>query len=340
MKFLEDLSPPQRFKRADHARFAFLCSSVIFFTSSALKETIDRSLLLVIVSRDRSREYTRVKETDQPSFITTLPNTTSTRFCVYRSSLNERRRMAPSNNQFLEKIKGDVSLERERGGKKGGGFEGIPWLEDEEWDGRVLCCSESVCKKLTAFGFLMLVMGLIFGLYVYEPKKEDPNFVAYTGSGFYTPIASISSRMAIEGYSTDSFKAAQRSAFTLSMAEYLNIPSNGTKVTLVEDKVWKKRRSLKGYYGFVDVGYVAYARDMEHADELKTKIEALVYSVEGDANKAFVELLKKNSVTPITVQGIYTESEIKAPPPPSPPPPLPGSVPSPPPTPNDGGSPA
>jgi hypothetical protein len=248
--------------------------------------------------------------------------------------------MAPSNNQFLEKIKGDVSLERERGGKKGGGFEGIPWLEDEEWDGRVLCCSESVCKKLTAFGFLMLVMGLIFGLYVYEPKKEDPNFVAYTGSGFYTPIASISSRMAIEGYSTDSFKAAQRSAFTLSMAEYLNIPSNGTKVTLVEDKVWKKRRSLKGYYGFVDVGYVAYARDMEHAGELKTKIEALVYSVEGDANKAFVELLKKNSVTPITVQGIYTESEIKAPPPPSPPPPFPGSVPSPPPTPNDEGSPA
>jgi len=259
---------------------------------------------------------------------------------VYRSKVLKERRMAPSNNQFLEKIKGDVSLERERGGKKGGGFEGIPWLEDEEWDGRVLCCSESVCKKLTAFGFLMLVMGLIFGLYVYEPKKEDPNFVAYTGSGFYTPIASISSRMAIEGYSTDSFKAAQRSAFTLSMAEYLNIPSNGTKVTLVEDKVWKKRRSLKGYYGFVDVGYVAYARDVEHAGELKTKIEALVYSVEGDANKAFVELLKKNSVTPITVQGIYTESEIKAPPPPSPPPPLPGSVPSPPPTPNDEGSPA
>ena len=54
-------------------------------------------------------------------------------------------------------------------------------------------------------------------------------------------------------------------------------------MTLVEDKVWK-RRSLKGYYGFVDVGYVAYARDMEHATELKTKIEALVCPVEGDAN--------------------------------------------------------
>ena len=188
--------------------------------------------------------------------------------------------MAPSNNEFLEKIKGDVSLHRERGGKTGGGFEGIPWLEDEEWDGRVLCCSESTCKKLTAFGAVMLVMGLIFGLYVYEPEKDDPNFVAYTGSGFYTPIASISSRMAVEGYQTDSFKAAERNAFTLSMAEYLNVPSNGTKVTLVEDKVWK-RRSLKGYYGFVDVGYVAYARDMEHATELKTKIEALVYSVEG-----------------------------------------------------------
>ena len=75
--------------------------------------------------------------------------------------------MAPSNNKYLEKIKGDVSLHRERGGQKGGGFEGIPWLENEEWDGRVLCCSESVCKKLTAFGFLMLVLGLIFGLYVY-----------------------------------------------------------------------------------------------------------------------------------------------------------------------------
>ena len=306
-----------------------------------LKETIDRSLLLVTVRRERARENIRVKETDQRETSSYYSSTQLRARIVYRSRvLKERRRMAPSNNQFLEKIKGDVSLERERGGKKGGGFEGIPWLEDEEWDGRVLCCSESVCKKLTAFGFLMLVMGLIFGLYVYEPEKEDPNFVAYTGSGFYTPIASISSRMAIEGYSTDSFKAAQRSAFTLSMAEYLNIPSNGTKVTLVEDKVWKKRRSLKGYYGFVDVGYVAYARDVEHAGELKTKIEALVYSVEGDANKAFVELLKKNSVTPITVQGIYTESEIKAPPPPSPPPPLPGSVPSPPPTPNDGGSPA
>ena len=247
--------------------------------------------------------------------------------------------MAPSNNEFLEKIKGDVSLHRERGGKTGGGFEGIPWLEDEEWDGRVLCCSESTCKKLTAFGAVMLVMGLIFGLYVYEPEKEDPNFVAYTGSGFYTPIASISSRMAVEGYQTDSFKAAERNAFTLSMAEYLNVPSNGTKVTLVEDKVWK-RRSLKGYYGFVDVGYVAYARDMEHATELKTKIEALVYSVEGVANLAFVELLKKNSVNAITVQGVYRESEIKAPPPPSPPPPGPGTVPSPPPAPNDEGSPA
>ena len=41
--------------------------------------------------------------------------------------------MAPSNNKYLEKIKGDVSLHRERGAQKGGGFEGIPWLEDEEW---------------------------------------------------------------------------------------------------------------------------------------------------------------------------------------------------------------
>ena len=248
--------------------------------------------------------------------------------------------MAPSNNKYLEKIKGDVSLHRERGAQKGGGFEGIPWLEDEEWDGRVLCCSESVCKKLTAFGFLMLVLGLIFGLYVYEPEKESADFVAYTGSGFYTPIASVTSRMAVEGYNTDSFKAGQRNAFTLSMAEYLNVPSNATKVILVEDKLWKKRRSLKAYYGFVDVGYVAYARDMEHADELKTKIEALVYSVEGDANLAFVQLMKKNGVNAVTVQGVYTESLIKAPPPPSPPPPGPGTVPGPPPTPNDEGSPA
>jgi hypothetical protein len=257
-----------------------------------------------------------------------------------RSSSFIREKMAPSNNKYLEKIKGDVSLHRERGGQKGGGFEGIPWLEDEEWDGRVLCCSESVCKKLTAFGFLMLVLGLIFGLYVYEPEKESADFIAYTGSGFYTPIASVTSRMAVEGYNTDSFKAGQRNAFTLSMAEYLNVPSNATKVILVEDKLWKKRRSLKAYYGFVDVGYVAYARDMEHADELKTKIEALVYSVEGDANLAFVQLLKKNGVNAVTVQGVYTESLIKAPPPPSPPPPGPGTVPGPPPTPNDEGSPA
>ena len=79
---------------------------------------------------------------------------------------------------------------------------------------------------------------------------------------------------------------------------------------------------------------------MEHATELKTKIEALVYSVEGDANLAFVELLKKNSVNAITVQGVYRESEIKAPPPPSPPPPGPGTVSSPPPAPDDEGTPA
>ena len=70
-------------------------------------------------------------------------------------------------------------------------------------------------------------------------------------------------------------------------------------------QIVKKRRSLKAYYGFVDVGYVAYARDMEHADELKTKIEALVYSVEGDANLAFVQLMKKNGVNVITVQGVH-----------------------------------
>jgi hypothetical protein len=250
--------------------------------------------------------------------------------------------MAPSNNeQFLGKMKGDKSMKREAGGGKGGGFEGIPWLEDEEWDGNVLCCSESTCKKLSAFGFLMLVMGLIFGLYVYEPNQNtnDENFVAYVGSGFYQPVASITSRLAIEGYTTDNFKAEQRNAFQLSMAEYLDIPSNGTRVTLVEDKLWKKRRTLKATYGFVDIGYVVYARSMEHAETMKTEIEKLVYSVEGESNKAFVALLEKNSIAAVTVQGIFTESAIKAPPPPSPPPPVPGSVASPPPLPNDSGSP-
>ena len=49
---------------------------------------------------------------------------------------------------------------------------------------------------------------------------------------------------------------------------------------------------------------MAYARDMEHADELKTKIEALVYSVEGDANLAFVQLMKKLSQRD-NRQGVY-----------------------------------
>ena len=90
--------------------------------------------------------------------------------------------MAPSNNKYLEKIKGDVSLHRERGGQKGGGFEGIPWLEDEEWDGRVLCCSESVCKKLNKASFLLLVLGLT--VTCNEPEKESADFIAYTGVDF------------------------------------------------------------------------------------------------------------------------------------------------------------